>query len=338
MDAAEPNRPTLGVLLINLGTPEAPTPAALRRYLGEFLWDPRVVETPRALWWLILNGVILRVRPRRSAQAYRRIWTPEGSPLLVLSRRLSAAVEAALAEAGQPMPVALGMRYGQPSIAQGLTRLKDAGATEIVVLPLYPQYSASTAASSFDAVARVLRDWREIPSLHFVRDYHDDDAYLDAVADKIRGHWQAHGRGEKLLLSYHGLPKRFAQRGDPYPEQCRISSERIARRLGLEPDRWLMTFQSRFGPQAWLTPYTDKTLETLAREGVRSVDLACPGFAVDCLETLEENAMVNRDLFLAAGGREFRYLPCLNDDAAHAAALTRLALRAAGLQSYWRST
>lgn len=321
----------IGVLLCNLGTPAAPTPRAVRRYLAQFLADPRVVEAPKAVWWPILHGAVLRTRPRRSAEAYARIWTDEGSPLLVISRRQQAAVRDALGQRlGQRIPVALGMRYGSPSIASAVDELHAAGVRRLLVLPLYPQYSATTAASVLDALTQVLRGRREIPSVRFVRDYHDDDGYVAAVADKIRGYWETHGRGEHLLMSFHGLPKRYVERGDPYAEQCRASAQAVARRLGLADGAWTLSFQSRFGLQAWLTPYTDKTLETLARRGVRSVDLVCPGFSADCLETLEENAMVNRERFLNAGGERFHYIPCLNDDPAHVALLAALIVRNLG--------
>jgi ferrochelatase len=331
MGTTTSGQPPLGVLLTNLGTPDAPNPPALRRYLGEFLWDPRVVETPRLPWWLILNGFILRTRPRRSAEAYRRVWTEQGSPLAVISQRQPAAVQRALDDRlQQPVKVALGMRYGNPSIASALEALKAAGVERLLVLPLYPQYSASTAASTFDAIAARFGDWRVIPSLRFIRDYHDDAGYIQAVAAKIRRFWDEHGRGERLLMSFHGLPKRFADLGDPYAEQCRASAAAIAEELGLGPEQWLATFQSRFGPAEWLQPYTDKTLEQLAGERVRRIDLVCPGFSADCLETLEENAMVNRDLFLAAGGEQFQYIPCLNDDPEHIQALADLIQRELG--------
>jgi len=325
---ASPSSAPLGVLLTNLGTPDAPTPAATRRYLKEFLWDPRVVEIPRPLWWLILNGLVLTVRPRRSAHAYQRVWTDQGSPLLTISRRITDEVQAAL-ERHRPgaMVVRLAMRYGSPSIAQGLTELRDAGARQILVLPLYPQYSASTAASTLDAVYRVLKGWREVPSLRFVRDYHDDPGYIGALAEKIRAYWRQHGQGDRLVLSYHGLPQRFADLGDPYPQQCHLTSALLAEELGLRQDQWVATFQSRFGRAEWLKPYTDATLQRLGAEGVKRIDLACPGFSADCLETLEENAMTNRDLYLAAGGEQFHYIPCLNDDPRHVQALTDLVLR-----------
>jgi ferrochelatase len=319
------------VLLINLGTPDAPTPRAVRRYLAQFLWDPRVVETPRALWWPILHGFILPTRPRRSAQAYARIWTEQGSPLLLISQRQEAAVRAELAQRlGQSVPVALGMRYGSPSIDSALRQLHAGGARRLLILPLYPQYSASTAASAMDAVAQALKQQRDVPSLRFIRDYHDEPGFIAAVADKIQADWQQHGRGERLLLSYHGLPQQYVDLGDPYAAQCHTSSRLIAEHLGLADGEWMTTFQSRFGPRAWLTPATDKTLQSLAGEGVRRVDVVCPGFSADCLETLEENAMLNSDLFREAGGEQLHYIPCLNDDAAHIAFLCDLIQRNLG--------
>jgi protoporphyrin/coproporphyrin ferrochelatase len=308
----------VGVLLTNLGTPDAPTAAALRRYLGEFLWDPRVVEAPRPLWWLALNGVILRTRPKRSAEAYARVWTDEGSPLLVISRAQAAALAANLAERlGEPVKLALGMRYGKPSLAQALAELDAAGIERILVLPLYPQYSATTTASTFDALAQLLRRRRRIPELRQIRDYHAEPGYIEALAESIRRQRVERPPADRLLFSFHGLPRRYADLGDPYREQCEETARLVAQRLELEQGSWLVTFQSRFGPQEWLKPYTDKTLQALAREGVRRVELICPGFAADCLETLEENAMVNRDLFLEAGGAHFHYIPCLNDSPQH---------------------
>ena len=317
-----------GILLINLGTPDAPTAAATRRYLAEFLSDQRVVEAPRAVWLPVLHGVILRLRPRRSAANYAKIWSEEGSPLLAISRRQAAAVRAALStRLGHELPVALGMRYGKPSIESALDELTAAGATRIVALPLYPQYSASTSATAFDAIAAVFRRRREIPSLSFVRDYHDDAGYIRALANSIREAWAEHGRGDKLLLSFHGVPKAFVEKGDPYAAQCHATGRLLATELELGEDDYQVTFQSRFGPTEWLQPYTDKTLEALARDGVKRVDLACPGFSADCLETLEENAMTNRELYLAAGGEQLRYIPCLNDRHDHIEALVELIVR-----------
>lgn len=324
-------RARVGVLLTNLGTPDAPTPAALRRYLGEFLWDPRVVEAPRPLWWLVLHGVILRLRPRRSAKVYRKIWTEQGSPLLAISQRQAQALQVALEDQlTQPVKVALGMRYGNPSLEQALAELEQAGIERVLVLPLYPQYSSSTTASTFDAVAALCRRRRLIPELRFVRDYHDDPGYIRALAASVLEYREEHGRGDKLLFSFHGIPKEYADKGDPYPEQCRRTAELVAASLGLAEDEWLTVFQSRFGPKEWLQPYTDKTLEALPEQGIGSVDLVCPGFAADCLETLEENALENRDLFLEAGGERFHYIPCLNDSESHIQALAEIVARQLG--------
>ena len=313
-----------GILLTNLGTPDAPTPSALRRYLAEFLWDSRVVEIPRLLWWLILHGVILRVRPSKSAHKYQIIWTPEGSPLLAISRRQATALAATLTQRTPgPVRVALGMRYGNPSIAVALAELRAAGAQRLLVLPLYPQYSAATTASTFDAVAAELRTWRWLPELRFIMQYHDDPAYLDALAAQLRAA-RAEQPGERLLFSFHGLPKRNLLAGDPYHCQCHKTARLVAERLGLASEQWAVAFQSRFGRAEWLQPYTSVLLADWAKAGVKSVDVTCPGFAADCLETLEEIARENRQTFLNAGGERYRYLPALNDAPEHIAALAGL--------------
>ncbi|MCB1776582.1 MAG: ferrochelatase [Candidatus Competibacteraceae bacterium] len=316
-----------GILLANLGTPDAPTASALRRYLGEFLWDSRVVEIPRPVWWLILHGIILRVRPAQSARKYAAIWTPEGSPLLAISRRQAAALAARLTErCPGPVRVALGMRYGQPSIASALAELRAAGAERLLVLPLYPQYSAATTASTFDAVAAELRTWRWLPELRFIAQYHDDPGYLDALAAHIRAD-RAEQPGERLLFSFHGLPKRNLLAGDPYYCQCHKTARLVAERLDLAPEQWAMAFQSRFGRAEWLQPYTHALLTAWGKAGVRSVDVVCPGFAADCLETLEEIAMENRQVFLDAGGERYRYLLALNDASDHISILAGLVER-----------
>ncbi|OBS09462.1 ferrochelatase [Acidihalobacter prosperus] len=318
----------LGVLLTNLGTPDAPTPAALRRYLREFLWDPRVVEFPRLPWWLILNGVILNIRPKRSAHAYAKVWTAEGSPLLVHSRAQAAGLQQRLAAACTgPVSIALAMRYGTPSIEAGLRELREAGAERLLVLPLYPQYSGSTTGSTFDAVAEVLRRWRWVPELRFVNHYHDEPAYIAAMAARIRAHWAEHGRGEHLLFSFHGVPRRYLLAGDPYHCHCQKTARLLAEALELDDDGWTIGFQSRFGREEWLKPYVDGLLKGWPGEGRRSVDVFCPGFAADCLETLEEIAMQNRELFVAAGGQHYAYIPALNDQLEHLDALAALALR-----------
>ncbi|WP_440996742.1 ferrochelatase [Arhodomonas sp. SL1] len=318
----------IGILLTNLGTPDAPETAALRRYLAEFLWDPRVVEAPRLPWWLVLHGIILRTRPRKSAEAYRKIWTEGGSPLLTITRRQAEAVRRHVAErTGRPIPVAVGMRYGNPSIESAVAELERAGAEKIAVLPLYPQYSAATTASTYDALGAAMARRRRVPDLRVIRDYHDHPGYVDALAASVDEHWRRHDRGDILLLSFHGIPKEYVKKGDPYPVHCGRTAQAVARRLGLERGQWKTTFQSRFGPKEWLKPYTDVTLQRLARRGVARVDMICPGFAADCLETLEENNIGNRELFLEAGGGAFHYIPCLNDREDHIRALGEIVLR-----------
>jgi len=317
-----------GVLLVNLGTPEGPDSGSVRRYLKEFLWDPRVVEMARPLWWLVLNGVILNTRPGRSAKAYQKIWTDEGSPLLTISRRQREALAAELGDRrGEAMPVALGMRYGKPSIRSALEQLRDTGVRQILVLPLYPQYSATTTASIFDAVSSELRGWRWIPELRFVNHYHDDPAYIAALADSVRRHRGATGSTERLLMSFHGIPEEYFHKGDPYFCECHKTGRLLADALQLGKDEWQLSFQSRLGPKQWLQPYTDHTLEAMAKQGIKSVHVICPGFSADCLETLEEVAMENREVFLAAGGERYEYIPCLNDETAHIAMLAGLVER-----------
>ena len=318
----------IGVLLSNLGTPDDCTSAATRRYLAEFLSDPRVVEMPRWLWRVILHGVVLRVRPARAAHAYRRVWMAEGAPLLVISQRQAQALEEALAaQSGPSVRVALGMRYGRPSIAAALAALRDAGARRILVLPLYPQYSSATTASTFDAVSRELATWRWLPELRMVTHYHDDPWYVSAVAGSLRDAWRSRERPERVLFSFHGMPLRTLHAGDPYFCQCQKTARAVAEELQLDAGQWAIAFQSRFGREKWLQPYTDVTLRSWGHAGVRSVDVVCPGFSADCMETLEEVAMLNRDNYLKAGGREFHYVPALNDRPEHIAGLVDLIRR-----------
>ena len=320
-EPARSSRPVL--LLVNLGTPAAPTAGAVRRWLAEFLHDRRVVELTRWLWCPLLHFFILPLRAPKVAKKYAAIWTAEGSPLLALSRALAQAVQARLPEA----EVVLAMRYGEPSLSDALRAAEARGAQQIAVLPLYPQYSASTTASVHDAVGAELARWRRRPALRLLADYHADAGWLDALAASVREHWQVHGRGELLLLSFHGLPRFQVDAGDPYADQCRASAEALAARLGLGDDEWLLAFQSRFGRAEWLQPYTLPTLQELARAGRRRIDVLCPGFAVDCLETLEEISVENATAFLAAGGEALTYIPALNASAAHADALATLARR-----------
>jgi protoporphyrin/coproporphyrin ferrochelatase len=316
-----------GVLLVNLGTPDAPQPAAVRRYLAEFLSDPRVIELPRWLWLPLLHGVILPFRARRSAHAYASVWQPEGSPLRVLSQQLAAAVQQDFAGAGSPVEVRLAMRYGTPSIADVLDDWIRDGLRRLLVLPLYPQYSATTTASVFDAVQAALGRWRWPPELRLINDYFAEPGWAEAVAGSVRAHWQQHGRGERLLLSFHGLPKRYLLAGDPYFCQCQASARRIAEQLGLADGEWIVSFQSRVGREEWLRPYTDETIAALPAQGIRTLDVVCPAFAVDCLETLEEIAMQNAETFRDAGGQALRYIPALNAEPAHARLLGDLLRR-----------
>jgi ferrochelatase len=303
-----------GVLLINLGTPEAPTPAALRKYLKQFLWDPRVVELPRPLWWLVLNGIILNTRPKKSAEKYAKIWMPEGSPLRVHTERQAKLLRGYLGQSGQgDIVIEWAMRYGQPSVASALDRLKAQGCTRIRILPLYPQYSVSTTASAMDAVNEWARRHPQAVEFGSIESFHDDPRYVFALAASIHAHRMDYGRPDKLVMSFHGLPKVSIERGDPYYAQCLESGRLLAAELGLAEADYAITFQSRFGPAEWLQPYTQATLEALARDGVRRVDVICPGFVSDCLETLEEIALECKEAFLAAGGTEFRYIPCLNE-------------------------
>lgn len=316
----------VGVLLVNLGTPDDPSPSAVRRYLAEFLWDPRVIEAPRALWWLVLHGVILRTRPKRSAHAYQKIWTPEGSPLLIESRRLAGRVEERLqARWGTNVVVGLGMTYGRPSIRSALERFREQNVQRLLVLPLYPQYSSTTTGSIFEFVTRELGRWRWMPELRFVNQYWQSERYLSGVASSIEEHWRTHGR-KHLLFSFHSIPKRYFLAGDPYHCHCQATARGVAERLGLAAGDWSVGFQSRFGREEWLKPYVDLLLGEYARGGPRRVTVVCPGFATDCLETLEEISMGNRESFLAQGGEAFDYVPCLNSGDANVGVLEETVL------------
>ncbi len=315
------------VLLVNLGTPDEPTAPALRRYLAEFLSDPRVVEIPRLPWWLILHGVILRTRPAKSAAKYASVWMPEGSPLAVWTRRLQQALAQHFSAAGHTIIVRHAMRYGNPSLPQVLDSLRAEGATRILVLPLYPQYAAATTASIVDKIGQWAATKRRVPELRFINQYHDDPGYIQSLAQRLRSHWQQHGQGDRLVLSFHGVPERSLLLGDPYHCQCHKTARLLTKALGLAPGQVLVTFQSRFGKAKWLQPYTEPTLRELAAQGVKRVDVMCPGFVADCLETLEEIAQEARDAYLAAGGLTFSYVPCLNDEPAWVAALAALALQ-----------
>lgn len=298
----------VGVLLVNLGTPAAPTAPAVRRYLGEFLSDPRVIELPRALWWPILHGVILRLRPAQSAAKYAEIWTPKGSPLAHATAALAAATRERL---GQGYMVRHAMRYGEPAVADELDALAAAGARQIVVVPLYPQYSGTSTASVFDAVFAWAGSRRDMPGLCIIKDFHDNSDYIDALASSVRAHWAAHGR-RLLVMSFHGVPQNAVDRGDPYQRQCLSTGAALAKALALSPDEYRITFQSRFGRARWIEPATEPTLCSLAAAGTTAVDVICPGFVADCLETLHEIDVECRAAFMEAGGKDFHYVPCLN--------------------------
>lgn len=317
--------PRVGILLTNLGTPEAPERAALRTYLKEFLSDPRVVEVPRLLWWFILHGVILNIRPGRSAHSYRSVWTERGSPLLFHTQdQANALREQLCTEHGDAVIVEFAMRYGAPSIPGVLQNMLQRGVRKLLVLPLYPQYSGATGGSTFDALAADFTQRRWLPELRFISHYHDHPAYISAVAGSIRAHRAQHGSADLLLFSYHGVPQRYLDEGDPYHCECLKTSRLVAAELGLQEREYKTTFQSRFGREEWLKPYTDATLKELPGAGVTAVQVISPGFAADCLETLEELAVENRDYFLAAGGADFQYIPCLNSSPAHISALASI--------------
>ncbi len=304
----------VGVVLVNLGTPDAPTASAIRRYLREFLSDPRVIEIPKLLWWPILNGPILTFRPRKLAHRYQSIWMEGGSPLMVYTQRQTEGLRAIFAERGLDVEVETGMRYGEPSIKSALLRLLDKGCEQILIVPMYPQYASSTTATVVDETMRVAARMRNQPALRFIKRFNTDPAFIQPLGDKIAAFWQENGRPQKLVMSFHGLPKQCVDQGDPYCKDCYQTAAALAKYLHLEDDQYLVTFQSRFGPAKWLEPYTEPTLQKLASEGVTDIDVVCPGFLADCLETLEEIRIEVRDSFLAAGGKQFRYIPALNDD------------------------
>lgn len=309
----------IGILLVNSGTPQAPEPWAVRRFLSRMLSDPRVVELPRALWFPILYGLILPFRPARVARKYRRIWSPSGSPLLDLSQRLRTELMGTLAQRMlAPFSAELAMLYGEPGVPQALANLREAGAQRILVLPLFPQYCGATTGAAYDRVTAELKRWRWLPELRFVAEYHDQPEYIDALRASVLEHWETHGRTRYLLISFHGIPERNFHHGDPYFCKCQKTARLLAEELMLRDGEWSVSFQSRFGPAGWLKPYTSEVLAQLPGRGVRETTVICPGFAVDCLETLEEIAIENRDAFLRAGGQRFEYVPALNARPEHA--------------------
>jgi len=319
------SRPPFGVLLVNLGTPEAPTAKAVRKYLAEFLWDRRVVDVPRPLWWLILHGVILRFRPGRVAKGYASIWTDDGSPLMAISKRQQQALKQQLAEAfGQDIPVSLAMTYGEPTMEQAGRELRQAGVEKMLVLPLYPQFSSSTTAAVYDRLAKGLKGCPHLPETRWVNEYHQHPDYIRALANSVKEYWAEHGQGDKLLMSFHGIPQRYEDRGDPYPSQCRATAKAVAQALQLNDEQWFCAFQSRFGREEWVKPYTDFTLKDWGEAGIGRVDVISPAFSADCLETLEELEEENRDNFIEAGGQEYHYIPCLNDRDDHIQMMVKL--------------
>ncbi len=331
--APEPKRPAgqperTGVLLCNLGTPDAPTPSAVRRYLAQFLADDRVVEIPKLAWWPILHGIILRTRPKAAAAKYATVWDQggaTGSPLLYFTERQASLLRSSLQASGSDVLVAYAMRYGNPSIPAQLDALKAQGATRILIVPLYPQYSGTTTASVCDAVYDWARTQRHIPELRFVQRYHDHPGYIEALAQTVEQHWQQHGRAQKLFLSFHGVPERTNELGDPYRDECYATGRLLAQRLGLREEQYVLTFQSRFGNAKWLEPYTEPTLVELAKQGLESVDIMCPGFTSDCIETLEEINQEAREAFEHAGGKDYRFISCLNDHPTWIGALHEIA-------------
>jgi len=316
------------VLLVNLGTPDAPTPAAVRRYLAEFLADPRVIDAPRWLWLPILYGVILNIRPQRSARAYASIWTERGSPLRVYSESLAAQLDRRVrAQSADRVRVELAMRYGQPSIAATIERLQAGGMRRLLLLPLYPQYSGTSTGTAVDALAAAVQNLHPAPELRSIDNYHDDPAYISALAENVEKFWKVRGRAPKLLLSFHGIPQRYVRNGDPYFDQCRATAQLLRARLQLRDNELLVAFQSRVGREPWLQPYTEQVLAELPGQGIDHIQVLCPGFAVDCLETLEEIALRDRDLYIASGGKRLDYIPALNDSPVHVDVLLALIRR-----------
>ncbi len=327
MTPSPESAPATAVLLCNLGTPDEPTAPALRRYLAQFLSDTRVVEIPRLLWAVILHGIILRTRPAKSAAKYASVWLPEGSPLKVWTERQTKLLQGYLGERGHALTVRYAMRYGSPAIGTTLDELMAQGIQRVLILPAYPQYSGATTASVIDDVARWTLKTRRLPELRFINRYHQEPLHIQALADSVRRHWAANGQSQRLVMSFHGMPARTTALGDPYQGECLETGLLLAQALNLRADQFQITFQSRFGKAKWLEPYTEPSLVQLAKDGIRSVDVICPGFSVDCLETLEEINMEARQAFLAAGGTSFHYIPCLNDSAPGMRALTTLAQR-----------
>ena len=319
--------PPFGVLMVNLGTPEAPTPKAVKAYLKEFLSDVRVVDAPRFIWWFVLRAILI-IRPKPVAKAYQSIWTDEGSPLLVISKRQAKALEERLKnDFQQIIPVELAMTYGQPSIESASQNLRKRGVQRILILPMYPQYSSSTTAAIYDKLSDLLKQCPHLPEMRWIRDYHDHDLYISALANSVKKQWAMNGQSAKLLMSFHGVPERYTLKGDPYEHQCRNTAQLLATKLQLKDEQWACCFQSRFGREEWVKPYTDFTLKEWAENGIKSVDIISPAFAADCLETLEELQVENREIFIEAGGEQYNYIPALNDGDDNIHTLSQLVLQ-----------
>lgn len=326
-DSATQQKKRFGILMVNLGTPEAPTPKAVRAYLKEFLSDVRVVDAPRLIWWFVLR-IILIIRPKPVSEAYKSIWTDEGSPLLVISKRQATAVQARLKEVtGNDIPVELAMTYGNPSILSASNALRSKGVERILILPMYPQFSSSTTAAIYDKLSDLLKQCPHLPEMRWIRDFHDYPDYINALARSVKAQWEKTGQAEKLLMSFHGVPERYTNKGDPYEHHCRKTADLLAEKLELKPEQWQCCFQSRFGREEWVKPYTDYTLKQWGKDGVKSVDIICPAFSADCLETLEEIQVENKEYFIEAGGETYNYIPALNDNPDHIDMLSKLIIQ-----------
>ena len=327
MDQANHSAPqtkSFGILMVNLGTPEAPTPKAVKAYLKEFLSDVRVVDAPRLIWWFVLR-VILLIRPKPVAKAYKSIWTKEGSPLLAISKKQAAALKLQLKhDMGKDIPVELAMTYGNPSILSASNALRSKGVERILILPMYPQFSSSTTAAIYDKLSDLLKQCPHLPEMRWIRDFHDVPEYINALAHSVEQQWEKAGQSEKLLMSFHGVPERYTAKGDPYERQCRKTAALLAEKLALQPEQWQCCFQSRFGREEWVKPYTDHTLKQWGKDGIKSVDIICPAFSADCLETLEEIQVENKEYFIEAGGETYNYVPALNDNPDHIEMLSKL--------------
>lgn len=311
--------PNTGILITNIGTPDAPTPTAVRRYLKKFLSDPHVVKLPRFIWWPILYGFILPFRSHSSAKLYQKIWTEQGSPLLIFSQQIADALQKKL-----QLPVELGLHYSDPSIKTALEKLRAQQVKKIIVLPLYPQYSVTTTASTFNSVKEIISKWHHLPELHMINHYAYDENYINTLCDSIEKTWKEKGKAQYLLFSFHGIPQRYVDKGDPYVQQCHATAQAVAKKLQLENKQWSVAFQSRLGRAKWATPYTDQVLMTLPKQGITNLQVICPGFAADCLESLEEIAIRGKEQFLNADGKSFHYISALNHHPLHIETLAKI--------------